>query len=67
MKEILESHQIIQTPLYVKNKKILVVGAPIVQKGNVVAIVYFYFELKALEETWGITEEEFLQIDFNAG
>jgi hypothetical protein len=65
-KKIIESNQIIQAPLYFRNKKILVVGAPMLQKGNVLAIAYCYFEVKALEETWGITEEEFLQIDFNA-
>lgn len=65
VKKVLESDEIVQATLYFKNEKILVVGSPILKKGNVVAIAYFYFQAPTLEKKCGITEEEFLQIDFN--
>lgn len=66
VKKLLDSNQIVQALLYFRNKKILVVGSPIIKKGDLLGIAYFYFQVTALEETWGITEQEFLQIDFNA-
>ena len=64
--QVVSSRQIVQMPLYFQEQKVLVVGAPLVREDRLLGIMCLSFDAEKFEKEWGISEQEFLKIDFNA-
>ena len=62
---VVSSRKIVQVPLYFQEQRVLVVGAPLVKEGHLLGIMCLSFDTEKFEEEWGISEQEFLRIDFN--
>ena len=62
---VVSSRKIVQVPLYFQEQSVLVVGAPLVNEDRLLGIMCLSFETENFEEEWGISEQEFLKIDFN--
>ena len=63
---VVSSKKIVQMPLYFQERSVLVVGAPLVKEDRLLGIMCLSFDTEKFEEEWGITEQEFLKINFNA-
>ena len=65
VEKIVESGKIVQAPLYFRDTRVLVIGFPLVKGDNLLGIVYFSFNSDEFVKGWGISEQEFLRIDFS--
>jgi hypothetical protein len=65
VEKVVSSRKIAQMPLYFKEQRVLVVGAPLMQEGELLGIMCLSFDTKRFEEEWHISEQEFLKINFN--
>jgi hypothetical protein len=65
VESIVNSRKIVQAPLYFHDTKVFVIGFPLIKEDNLLGIAYFSFNSDEFKKEWGISEKEFLQIDFN--
>ena len=65
VEEVVSSRKIVQVPLYFQEQSVLVVGAPLVKEDRLLGIMCLSFDTEKFEKEWGISEQEFLKIDFN--
>jgi len=65
VEKIVNSRKIVQATFYLQDARVLVIGFPLVDGDNLLGIAYFSFNSQEFEEEWGISEKEFLKIDFN--
>ena len=65
VEEVISSRKIVQVPLYFQEQSVLVVGAPLVGEDRLLGIMCLSFNTEKFEKEWGISEQEFLRIDFN--
>lgn len=65
VEKVVSSRKIVQVPLYFQEQRVLVVVAPLVKEGHLLGIICLSFDTEKFEEEWGISEQEFLRIDFN--
>ena len=65
VEEVISSRKIVQVPLYFQEQSVLVVGAPLVGEDRLLGIMCLSFDTEKFEKEWGISEQEFLKIDFN--
>ena len=65
VEKVVSSRKIVQVPLYFQEQRVLVVVAPLVKEGPLLGIICLSFDTEKFEEEWGISEQEFLRIDFN--
>lgn len=63
--EVVSSRKIVQVPLYLKEQKVLVVGAPLIREDRLLGVMCLSFDTEQFEKEYGISEQEFLKIDFN--
>ncbi len=63
--QVVSSRKIVQMPLYFREQNVLVVGAPLVGEDRLLGIMCLSFDTEKFEKEWGISEQEFLRIDFN--
>lgn len=62
----IKNQSISQERLYLDNKlEIFLICAPFLDRGKVVGAVWLSLEAAKVRESWGISTEEFLGIDFN--
>lgn len=64
VEQIVKSRKILQEQLYLQNARILAIGFPVIKEGDFLGILCFTFKSHEFEKKWGISEKEFLQIDF---
>ncbi len=62
---VVSSRKIVQMPLYLQKQRALVVGAPLIKEDRLFGIICLSFDKEKFEKEWGISEQEFLKIDFN--
>ena len=62
---VVSSRKIVQMPLYFQERKILVVGAPLIKEDRLLGIMCLSFDTEKFKKDWGISERDFLRIDFN--
>ena len=63
--QVVSSRKIVQMPLYFREQNVLVVGAPLVGEDRLLGIMCLSFDTEKFEKEYGISEQEFLKIDFN--
>ena len=64
VERILKSRKIMQERLYFQDARILAIGFPLIKGDDLLGIVCFSFKSHEFEKKWGISEKEFLKIDF---
>ena len=64
VEQIVKSRTILQEQLYLQDAMILAIGFPVTKEGDLLGIICFSFKSHEFEKKWGISEKEFLQIDF---
>ena len=64
VEKIVKSRRILQEQLYLQDARILAIGFPLIKNGNLMGILCFSFKSHDFEKKWGISEKEFLRIDF---
>ena len=64
VEQIINSRKVIQEQLYFQDASILAIGFPVIKEGDLLGIVCFSFKSYEFKKRWGISKEEFLQIDF---
>lgn len=64
VEKIINSERILQEQLYLQDSEILGIGFPIVKDGDFIGILCFTFKTHEFKKKWGISEKEFLKIDF---
>jgi hypothetical protein len=64
VEQIVKSRKILQEQLYLQDAIILAIGFPVIKEGDLLGIVCFSFKSHEFKKKWGISEKEFLQIDF---
>lgn len=64
-KTVFNEKKKVQATLYFKGMKIYVFLAPLLHNSKVLGAVSITFSENELEKKWGISEKEFLSIDFN--
>ena len=62
--QIVNSRNVMQEKLYLQDTGILAVGFPLVREGELLGILCFTFKSRDIDKKWGISENEFLKIDF---
>lgn len=65
VEKIVKYREIVQAPLYFQDTRVLVIGFPLMKEDNLLVIVYFSFDSHEFEKEWGISEQEFSEIDFS--
>ena len=65
VEKILKSGKIMQDMLYLKDGSVLAIGFPVIKDGKLLGITCFSFKSFEFEKKWGISEKEFLKINFN--
>lgn len=64
--EPLNKQKMAQARLYVQGgEKIFVIGSPLVFEKNIVGVLVIGLTMEEVQREWGVSEEEFLLIDFN--
>ena len=61
---IVKSRKIIQERLYFQDTRILAIGFPVIKDDDLLGILCFSFKSHEFEKKWGISEKDFLEIDF---
>lgn len=64
VEQIVKSRRVMQERLYLQNNSILAIGFPVINNGDLMGILCFSFESHEFEKKWGLSEKEFLRIDF---
>jgi hypothetical protein len=64
--QVVSSRKIVQMPLYFQEQNVLVIGAPLIREDKLLGIMCLSFDTEKFEKEWGISEQDFLKIDFNA-
>jgi hypothetical protein len=64
VEQIVKSEKVMQERLYLQNARILAIGFPVIEAGDLLGILCFTFNSNEFKQEWGIDEEDFLKIDF---
>ena len=64
VEQIVKSRRVMQERLYLQDTSILAIGFPVINNRDLLGILCLSFESHEFEKRWGLSEKEFLHIDF---